>query len=300
MLTNSIYIGYINFPKWEIHQVKGVHVPIISEITFNQVKERIEGKIPVRTNVDMKVDFPLRGYVNCKYCHHPFTASWSTSETGKKHAYYRCISKNCTMKGKSIAREKLHSDFEDFLLTITPTQDMLSVVKKQISIKYIEYCKSIHNEITNQQSTIKSIEEQISILISRITNQTDEIITKIYEAEISKLCLKKDILISKTQNNKILSVEELERTVEKILKNLHNPKEIWQSQSYENKVMLQKMYFNENIEYSKNELFGTPEKCYILRFFEQIGSKNTQNFSDVDSRRFELLTSSVQVRRSTN
>jgi hypothetical protein len=100
--------------------------------------------------------------------------------------------------------------------------------------------------------------------------------------------------------NKILSVEELERTVEKILKNLHNPKEIWQSQSYENKVMLQKMYFNENIEYSKNELFGTPEKCYILRFFEQIGSKNTQNFSDVDSRRFELLTSSVQVRRSTN
>jgi DNA invertase Pin-like site-specific DNA recombinase len=104
MLSNILYTGYVEYLPWDIKRLKGIHQAIIPLSTFDEVQERIFGKVPQRTRIDVRDDFPLRGFVNCENCNRPLTAAMSTSGTGKKHPYYRCYLRTCPLryKGKAI------------------------------------------------------------------------------------------------------------------------------------------------------------------------------------------------------
>ncbi|MEP2758552.1 MAG: zinc ribbon domain-containing protein [Hyphomicrobiales bacterium] len=68
----------------------------------------------VPTRKDIKEDFPLRGAVCCSSCQTPLTAGWSKGKYNK-YPYYFCRTKGCDAYGKTIARDKIESAFQDVL-----------------------------------------------------------------------------------------------------------------------------------------------------------------------------------------
>ena len=82
-------------------EVKGQHVPMISEEQFYKVQAIIDGRNPNKIALAQRTfendSFPLRRIVKCAKCGVGLTGAWSTGKMGKRYAYYWCASK-CNYK----------------------------------------------------------------------------------------------------------------------------------------------------------------------------------------------------------
>ena len=94
LLRNPVYIGKIKIEAWKDEPVEianGLHDPLVSEETFNQVQSILESrkkKSIIRTTRNERL--PLRGFLECPVCQGNLTGSGSRSRTGAKHFYYHC------------------------------------------------------------------------------------------------------------------------------------------------------------------------------------------------------------------
>lgn len=84
LLTQVLYAGYVDVPKWGIRLQPAKHEPLISFETFQKMQARLKGPAKVPARRDLNADFPLRGFVTCGHCGKPMTACWSKG----KSAYY--------------------------------------------------------------------------------------------------------------------------------------------------------------------------------------------------------------------
>ena len=80
MFRNKFYMGIIVSPKYP-EQVRGQHVPMITESQFYKVQAVLTGRnvnIPIepRKGRDNK-DFPLRRILRCSKCGTSFSGAWS-------------------------------------------------------------------------------------------------------------------------------------------------------------------------------------------------------------------------------
>ena len=122
------YAGYIEIPNWDVSLRKGHHAPLVSFETWQKVQDKLdskEKKAPARP--DLNADFPLRGFVLCGDCAGPLTACWSTSKTGKRHAYYHCYTKGCPSHRKSIKKADLEGQFVAVLKNLSPPVALLKL-----------------------------------------------------------------------------------------------------------------------------------------------------------------------------
>ena len=79
---------------------------------FKRIQENLEGKKrrpPARA--DFNADFPLRGFVLCDCCGNAMTAAWSKGKY-RHYAYYRCETRGCEAKSKSVPKAKMEEAFE--------------------------------------------------------------------------------------------------------------------------------------------------------------------------------------------
>lgn len=281
ILTNILYTGHVEYPDWEVPLMKGVHEPIISLKLFEQVQERIHGKIPQRTRKDMREDFPLRGYINCIHCQHPLTASWSTSRSKEKHPYYRCNAKECIMKGKSITQKELHDQYKLYIKKIKPKLEVRNRAKLKILSRAIEKQEEKFTESETYNGKIEAIEQQISVLVGRISANPTSSLVDIYEKEIAKLDKQKLHLEDDKLHSEKIDTKELEPLVDKAFEPFENPYITWTKGVYRQRKLVQNMLFNANLEYGKNTGFGTARKSYILRLYEETEHEMSQNFSRV-------------------
>lgn len=286
MLTNIVYTGYIEYVKWNIPLTKGIHEPIISLKLFEEIKQKLSGKIPQRTRKDMRSDFPLRGYVNCIYCHHPLTASWSTSSTKNKHPYYRCNDKFCIIKGKSIPQTELHKYYKAYIEKLTPKDDIILKAKSEILLEAIYREKNKMIIVENQKKEIAAIDLQITSLVEHIITDPKNALIKVYENEIKKLENKKLILEESINKNADTKVKLLELMMEKGFKTFANPYSTWVNGNYKKQKIVQTMLFNTNLEYGRKEYFGTNNKSYILRLFDEIKHDSEKKSGYVPSSSF--------------
>ncbi|MEL6172577.1 MAG: recombinase family protein [Pseudomonadota bacterium] len=104
LLKKVVYAGYVEAPTWEISALKGKHQPLISLDTFERIQAILNGnKRSAPHRADYDEDFPLRGFVLCGACGNAMTAAWSTG-CRKRYPYYRCMTRGCAEKSKSIPR----------------------------------------------------------------------------------------------------------------------------------------------------------------------------------------------------
>lgn len=94
ILDNPFYIGRIRSAKYGF-EVEGAHEAIVDAATFARVAALREGRGAQAPHVQVREEFPLRGFIRCEACGKPLTADWARGRHGKRYAYYRCWVPGC-------------------------------------------------------------------------------------------------------------------------------------------------------------------------------------------------------------
>lgn len=158
LLRHKGYIGQVFLPAYKdeaAQWVKGLHEPLIDEMTFYKVQEILEGrKKPCPTkNATFKEELPLRGFLECPRCGRNLTGSASRGRLGGRFFYYHCA-------GGCKERRKATEVNEIFL------QELLD-------IKIDEQATELYGNILQQEfeENNKEIKEKLSHLTKDIEKQ---------------------------------------------------------------------------------------------------------------------------------
>ena len=170
MLTNKLYMGIIDSPKWGLKDIKGIHKGFINKDLFEKVQRRIKSKARKKYSVVGIDHFPLKGDIHCGHCSHKLTGNYSKGRN-KKHPYYRCDSSKemCSMKPKSMKRDVIHDDFINLLKKARINKDVLELADKIMEDTF--------NKNSNHHKGIKNLNEsKTKDLIERKKSQIDKLL----------------------------------------------------------------------------------------------------------------------------
>ncbi len=113
ILTNKLYIGIIDYPKWGFKDISATHEGFVDKELFYKVQQRIKSKKRKKYSVVGIEHFPLKGDIECGSCSTKLLGNYSTGRDKKKYPYYRCDSSRdiCDIKPKNIRRDVIHDEF---------------------------------------------------------------------------------------------------------------------------------------------------------------------------------------------
>ncbi len=91
IFRNKFYMGIMASKTYK-EEVRGQHVPMITEAQFYKIQAILDGRnvnqVALATRVHSRDDLPLRRIIRCGKCGTGLTGGWSKSRH-KKYAYYR-------------------------------------------------------------------------------------------------------------------------------------------------------------------------------------------------------------------
>jgi len=197
MFRNKYYIGILTSEKYP-EEVRGQHLPMVSEALFYRVQAFIDGRntnihVPIaRRNKDNR-EFPLRRIVKCDKCGNPVTGGWSKGKK-ERYAYYRC-QKGCDVP--SISADKLNETTIHFLSSITPTREALDAFIALLRRTYYQRVTQLQKRKNEADKELKRLYEQRHVLIQKNLNgvYSDEIFkeqNKLIENQIATVQMAKD------------------------------------------------------------------------------------------------------------
>ncbi len=169
LLRNPVYMGMIQVRAKGIEDdklYKGIHQPIISEATFNNVQAILSGRMEKGNfakihRTDPKL--PLRGFLKCPDCGKMLTGSASRGHGGIYY-YYHCV-KGCKARFKAPAiNGKFLEKLKEFEIPST------------VKYLYDEILKELLLESENgRRENSKIIDSEILKLEGRIANLQDKL-----------------------------------------------------------------------------------------------------------------------------
>ncbi|MEZ5492362.1 MAG: recombinase family protein [Gammaproteobacteria bacterium] len=257
LLTRVLYAGYVESADWEVSLRPGRHEGLISLETYQKIQERLKGNANAPARKDINHDFPLRGFVSCGDCGHSLTACWSKGRT-VKHPYYMCFKKGCSSYRKSIKREVIEGEFEQFLLSLKPTRELFNLALTMFKELWEYRLEFQRTHSKSLQLEINKAEKKIEQLLDRIVDAESTSVISAYEKRIGELQLEKQIMQEKIAScgRPLKDFDESFRTA---MEFLSNPHELWASGHIENRHAVMKLTFSDRLAYVRGEGFRTPE-----------------------------------------
>ncbi|GAA4225137.1 recombinase zinc beta ribbon domain-containing protein [Sagittula marina] len=228
MLTNPLYAGHLEYPKWGVELTKAQHEPLISYSTFLIIQDRLKGRATAPVRKDISADFPLRGFLICEACGYPLTACWARGRSGKKNPYYLCQHRGCSDKGKSIPREELEQLFGDLLKKLVPTQQTFQLAENMFKAAWEERRLTVLSEKKEWLAKAKRLEKNIDSLIERLVQTSDERIQAAYEKRLAELHQERAIA-EEAAASVALPDQSYEEMFEHAMVFLSNPYKIWEN-----------------------------------------------------------------------
>ncbi len=209
MFRNKFYIGILSSEKYP-EEVKGQHLPMVSEALFYRVQAAIDGRntninIPLTRRNKDNAEFPLRRLLICHRCSNPVTGGWSKGKR-MKYAYYRC--QKCP-KPTSISADKAHKELAHYLSGITPTQEALNAFIALLRRTYYARVAQLQKRRDEADKEMQRLSEMRQQLIQKNLNGTysDEIFkeqNKLIEDQIAALHITKDDALLAKYNLEII------------------------------------------------------------------------------------------------
>lgn len=283
IFNNKTYMGLIE-KFGEVH--KGAFEPIISEDLFRQVQRVLKnrGKKMSQYKLDSD-DFPLRRFV-----FNPegrkLTGSWSQGRK-KKYAFY-----NFGVKGTNLNRDDVHTWFMNFLNNFGLQEKHIAILKKKLQEKLVKATENERKEADSMRKRLAELEQKQTSLIQK--NLDGVISDSVLKQQLA--FLDKEITDIQTV---LINVAEDEQDPVKLLEfaeeYLKSPAEFWEKAKLHTKLKLQWFEFPSGITF-ENEKFRTAQIANVFNVKSRLSGRNSTN---VDPRRFELLTSGVQNQCST-
>lgn len=257
ILTQPLYAGMINVPRWNISMRKGHHEALISLETYLRIQKRLTEGAKTPKRKDLNVDFPLRGAVCCADCGSKLTACWSTGKY-KKYPYYVCHNRDCVNNRKSIPRDRIENEFVSLLKSMTPTRELFLLIRKL-------FC-DVWNQRLAQNASVKqslrrerdSLCKQIDGILDRLIDTSSPSVISAYEKRIAELETGK-LLLDEKLSSPTTSPRTFDETFEHAMHYLSNPQKLWISGRYEDRRTVLKLTFSEHLVYCRKTGFRTPE-----------------------------------------
>lgn len=265
LLTTVFFAGYVEYEPWEVSRRIGKHEPLIDLVTFQKIQERLNTKLRTHTKNMLNEDFPLRSFVLCSSCGKPNTASWSSGRNGK-FPYYRCKTKGCIERNKSISKDKIEKEFELILGKIKPSIEVLNLTKEIIADVWKKREAQGINKKSEIEKEIAKVESEKAKFIKLITKAMNEDVINAYEEEISSLTKKSLVL-----KNSLMSFDKhrpnIETALDIVFDFLRDPLKQWQKGNIHTKKLVLRLVFEENLRYNRKSGFETAILSLPLRVF---------------------------------
>ncbi len=273
MLTNILYAGHLEFPSWNIPLTEARHEPLISFSTFQINQDRLEEKAVAPARKDIAEDFPLRGFLICETCKHQLTSSWSKSHTGRRYPYYHCHHRGCPEKGKTIPRDKIESQFADYLSTLVPDRTIFELAEEMFRTTWEKNSSSAAAEARKMKAKAGQIEKDIHGMLGRLVKIQDDTMISAYEERISELKREQASI-----NSQIAALASPARSFDEMfelsLGFLSNPLKIWENGDTEVKKTVLRLVFSEPLKVNRKEGVRTGKTTFpfkALSFMEKSG-----------------------------
>ena len=295
LLRKVVYAGYVEAPAWGVSLRRGNHDPLISFETHEKILDHLDGRRRrPAARKDFNEDFPLRGFVLCNDCGHAMTAAWSKG-CRQHYAYYRCETRGCVSKSKSVARAKLEGAFVEILKTLQPSRQLFDLAKAMLRDAWDMRLRQAHNTQAEWQRQLHEADKQIDALLDRIVEASNPTIIAAYEKRLAKLERQKFVLAEKIAQA-VPPKGRLEEVIELSLRFLSSPWNIYQNGQFQERQTVLRLAFTEPLRYCRNEGFGTPNLSFPFKALgEFLGPKSEMVLRE----RIELSTSPLPRECST-
>lgn len=255
LLTREVYAGYIHYPPWNVARRVGQHQRLISPETFDRIQDRLKEKEKVPSRKDINKDFPLRGFVLCNQCRHPFTASWSKGKR-KPYPYYYCNSLGCGQRYKAIRAEQLHREFETILLKLRPRERILHEARNEFLALWDKRMLDVAAVRKERQNKLASLDAQIQSYLAAIDKCSSPTVIKRIEEKVDDLEAKKLRLGGKIEE---ATTYDFAGALDLVLDFLRKPGFVWITGDLTQKQMVLRLVFTEPLIYERKKGFQTPQ-----------------------------------------
>lgn len=139
---------------------------------------------------------------------------------------------------------------------------------------------------------LSSIIELGSLRVAKAKNDT---VAERYEEQIEHLANEELLLGEKIQSQNVTD-RDFGTALDEVFGFIKSPYSYWVLDDMDSKRLALRLVFTEQIAYSSENGFGTPELSLPLRVFKRIGSTNSQ---DVEMPRVELGSENDHIYEST-
>lgn len=178
IFRNKFYAGFL-FSKTYIEEIRGQHVPMITDAQFYKVQAILDGRnvnmVALATRKHTHPDFPLRRIIRCAKCGKGLTGGWSKGRYAK-YGYYRC---GGTCNGGSIKVEKLDNTVISLLKQYTPKPESLNL--------FITFLYKIYHERVSRLTKIRNeADSEIERLKALRKSLVEKNLSGVYSDEIFK------------------------------------------------------------------------------------------------------------------
>lgn len=279
ILNDSFYVGFIEYPQWEVERRKGHHEAIISLETYEMNQRRLKSEgLGKRIRVDISDDFPLRGLHICGDCNKPLTGAWSKGRR-EKYAYYFCQNVSCEQKGKAIPKKEIEGAFSLLLKKQVLKNGVDVITKKVFDLVWLDEVKEIKAEETNKQKQKQSLEATLKDITGLIIGAKSEVAKRAYESQLEGVAIELEGLGGTEVGELDLSDSSVpyRTALDKATGLLKSPYEIWNSVDVLEKHRLYFFIFEEKLAYSKKEGYRTDNLPSAVRLFEEFACTNSHD-----------------------
>ena len=285
MIRNKLYTGWIE-KFGERH--KGLFEPIVSEELFNQVQRILRNK--GRKMMDYERDnpeFPLRRFVVNPTNGKKLTGSFTKGRNGAKHPYYRF-----GMKDSNYKRDGFETTFKSYMDKHAIPVELIGKLKQFVRDEFGKATKDERRERERLESQLKELSDHQTQLLQKNLKGiiSDEVLKQQLDLIEQKMS---DIKVGLSRKDKEVDVSEALAFCEQYLT---APSSVWEIAGVSSKLRLQWFQFPKGTTFD-GQTFGTAE---ISNVFKAKQAFLPVRSTLVDPSGFEPLTSSLQMRRSTN
>ena len=291
LLTNKLYIGVIDYPKWDIENINATHDGFIARDLFFKVQERLQSKHRKKYGVVGIEHFPLKGDIECGSCSTKLLGNYSTGRDKKKYPYYRCDSSRdiCDIKPKNIPRDIIHDEFIELLKKARINKDVLKLADKIMEDTFNKNSNHLSSIKNHNQIKIDELAKRKKAQLEKFIQTSNPSLIKALEKEIESI------------DRQIKALEQVQYSEDDVIRFklqgkilLSHPDKAWQQADSNMKKIIFNFIFEENLKVIDGEIGNTK---YSLPY-RVMGGKTSPSGGLVELGGIEPPTSCVPRKRS--
>ena len=174
----------------------------------------------------------MRGFLTCRECGYSLASCWLKNGTGKLYPYHHSHHKRCSQRGKSIARDKLESEFEQVLKGLTLTAETFELAGQMFRDARGGHRSNTKGDSSRQRTRLRQIDTEVRSLVDRVTRTQHEETAHAREKRIADVRSETEIL-DETLAKQAVPVVKFDEICERPTKFLASPWVIWEKGSHE-------------------------------------------------------------------